>query len=56
MYASDNGAGPPDGPRPWWDRALDPLRTEEAMFRVLLWVLAMAIIFGIAVVAGRAVF
>lgn len=53
---SDNGSGPPDGPRPWWDRALDPLRTEEAMFRVLLWVLAMAIIFGGAVVVGRAVF
>ena len=25
-----------DEPRPWWDKALDPLRHEESMFRVLL--------------------
>jgi hypothetical protein len=24
------------GERPWWDRALDPLRSEQAMFRVLI--------------------
>jgi len=28
--------------RPWWDRALDPLRTEAAMFRILVWVVVVA--------------
>jgi len=31
-----------DEPRPWWDKALDPLRHEESMFRVLLVVIAIA--------------
>lgn len=30
--------------RPWWDRALDPLRYEASMFRVLLYVLAVAVV------------
>lgn len=33
--------------RPWWDRALDPLRSEAAMFRVLIGVVVVA-----AVVVG----
>jgi hypothetical protein len=28
--------------RPWWDRALDPLRSEAAMFRVLIAVVVVA--------------
>jgi hypothetical protein len=28
--------------RPWWDRALDPLRSEAAMFRVLIGVVVVA--------------
>ena len=28
--------------RPLWDRLLDPLRSEQAAFRVLLWVVAVA--------------
>jgi hypothetical protein len=31
----------PDGPEPWWLRALEPLRSEAAMFRVLLGVAAV---------------
>jgi hypothetical protein len=54
--SSPNGAEPPEGPRPWWDKALDPLRTEEAMFKVLLWVLAVAAIFVAALFIGRAAF
>ena len=27
-----------DEPQPWWLRALAPLRSEAAMFRVLVWV------------------
>lgn len=54
---SSNGGGPSgDGPRPWWDKALDPLRTEAAMFRVLLWVLALAALFVVALLVGRAAF
>lgn len=55
MATSPNGAGP-DGPRPWWDRALDPLRHEDAMFKVVLWVAALAALFVAAVLIGRAVF
>ncbi len=29
-----------DEPQPWWLRALAPLRSEAAMFRVLVWVAA----------------
>ncbi len=46
----------PDEPRPWWDRALDPLRYEASMFRVLLYVLAVFVAFVIAVVVLRAIF
>jgi hypothetical protein len=28
--------------QPWWLRALEPLRSEAAMFRVLLWVVVIA--------------
>jgi hypothetical protein len=28
--------------RPWWDRALDPLRHEASMFRVLVVIAAIA--------------
>ena len=31
-----------DEPRPWWDKALDPLRHEASMFHVLLGVVAIA--------------
>ncbi len=47
---------PPEGPRPWWDKALDPLRTEAAMFRVLLWVFGMLVLLTVFVLLGRAVF
>ena len=33
-----------DEPQPWWYRALEPLRTEAAMFRVLLWVIALFVV------------
>jgi hypothetical protein len=46
---------PDDEPRPWWDRALDPLRYEASMFRVLLYVLAVAIGFVAALVIVRAI-
>ena len=36
--------------RPWWDRALDPLRSEAAMFRVLIGVVVVAA-FVVGVVA-----
>ena len=39
-------------PRPWWDKALDPLRHEAAMFRVLVGVVVLcAIVAAIAQVA-----
>jgi hypothetical protein len=53
--------GPPEpgreepGPRPWWDRALDPLRHEAAMFRVLIAVVVVAAVVVIAVLGARAV-
>jgi hypothetical protein len=40
--------------RPWWDRALDPLRHEESMFRVLLAVVAVAIVIALVVTVARA--
>ena len=42
--------------RPWWDRALDPLRTEPAMFRVLLWVIAVCAPLVLVVLVVRAIF
>ncbi len=44
-----------DAPRrPWWDRALDPLRTESAMFRVLLWVIVVCAPLIAVVLVARA--
>jgi hypothetical protein len=40
--------------RPWWDRALDPLRHEQSMFRLLLVVAAIAAIFIAVVLVARA--
>jgi hypothetical protein len=41
-------------PRPWWDRALDPLRYEGAMFRVLLGVVALCALVVLVSVVLRA--
>jgi hypothetical protein len=43
-----------DEPRPWWDKALDPLRHEAAMFRVLLAVVAVAAVIAVLVTIVRA--
>jgi hypothetical protein len=43
-----------DEPRPWWDKALDPLRHEESMFRVLLAVVAVAALLVLVVAVVRA--
>jgi hypothetical protein len=41
----------PDERRPWWDRALDPLRHEASMFHVLMAVVAAAaVIIAVALV------
>ena len=40
--------------RPWWDRALDPLRSEAAMFRVLIGVVVVAAVLIAVVLALRA--
>jgi hypothetical protein len=40
--------------RPWWDRALDPLRHEASMFRVLLAVVAVAAVIVLVVTVARA--
>ena len=42
--------------RPWWDKALDVLRYEEAAFKLVLWTLAVAVVIGGLVLAGRAIF
>jgi hypothetical protein len=42
-----------DEPRPWWDKALDPLRHEAAMFRVLLAVVAVAAVIAVLVTVVR---
>ena len=44
----------PDEPRPWWDRALDPLRHEASMFNVLLAVAAVAALVIVVVLVVRA--
>jgi hypothetical protein len=44
-----------DRPPPWWLRALEPLRTEAAMFRVLLWVVALAAALVVVALVIRAV-
>ena len=38
--------GPPEGPQPLWYRALEPLRSEAAMFNVLIAVIVLALIGG----------
>ena len=43
-----------DEPRPWWDRALDPLRHEASMFHVLLAVVALAAVVVLVVTVARA--
>ena len=43
-----------EGKRPWWDRALDPLRHEASMFSVLLWVAAAAAVLIAVVLLVRA--
>ena len=40
--------------RPWWDRALDPLRHEASMFAVLMWVVAAAAVVIAVVLVARA--
>jgi hypothetical protein len=45
-----------DEPRPWWDRALDPLRHEASMFHVLLAVVAVAAVVIAVVLVVRAIF
>jgi hypothetical protein len=44
-----------DEPRPWWDKALDLLRHEESMSRVLLVVIAIAAVIVLVVLVARAV-
>ena len=43
-----------EGRRPWWDRALDPLRHEASMFHVLLGVVLAAAVLIAVVLAVRA--
>jgi hypothetical protein len=43
-----------DERRAWWDRALDPLRTEQAMFRVLIAVVVGTVIVVAVVLLLRA--
>ena len=43
-----------DEPRPWWDKALDPLRHEASMFHVLLAVVAAAAVVIAVVLVIRA--
>jgi hypothetical protein len=43
-----------DEPRPWWDKALDPLRHEATMFHVLLAVVAIAGFVVLVVTVARA--
>jgi hypothetical protein len=45
-----------DEPRPWWDRALDPLRHEASMFNVLMAVAAAAAVVIAIVLIARAIF
>jgi hypothetical protein len=40
--------------RPWWDRALDPLRHEASMFHVLLAVVAVAVVIVLVVTVAHA--
>jgi hypothetical protein len=42
--------------RPWWLRALEPLRTEAAMFQLLLRVAALAAVLIAVVLLARAIF
>ena len=42
--------------RPWWDRALDPLRHEASMFHVLIAVIVAAAVLVAIVEILRAIF
>ena len=42
--------------RPWWDRALDPLRHEASMFHVLIAVIVAAAVLVAIVELIRAIF
>lgn len=53
--AADPGRRDDDDP-PRWLRLLEPFRTEEAMFRVLLYALAVFVVLTAAILIGRAVF
>jgi hypothetical protein len=45
-----------EDPRPWWDKALDVLRHEEAAFRMVLWAVGIALVIGGSVLLLRAIF
>ena len=45
-----------DEPQPWWLRALAPLRSEAAMFRVLVWVVVGFVAILAVIVVARALF
>jgi hypothetical protein len=47
---------PPSPDDPWWLRALEPLRSEAAMFRVLLVVAAVCGVIIAVTLLARAVF
>ncbi len=50
---------PSDGsqpPEPWWLRALEPLRSEAAMFRVLVGVVAVCAVIIAVTLLSRALF
>ena len=38
----------------WLDRVLAPLRSEDAAFRVLVWVLVVCVLIGAVVLTARA--
>ncbi len=45
-----------DEPQPWWLRALEPLRSEAAMFRVLIWVVIAFVAILVVIVLARTLF
>lgn len=53
--AQDPSGSGPDADAPWWLRALAPLRSEAAMFRVLLWTVAICGAIILLTILGRAV-
>lgn len=46
----------PQQDRPWWDKALDVLRHEEAAFRMVVWTVAIAVVVIAVVLLARASF